>query len=132
MPLDFDQLRDKNPEWTNLLLFNGTPAILFQTVEATAAQLTEYISLFNDYGTTLAKGATLSDTPFHVHRFYDGLIYGRADPATKKTDGFCLYRTPRGGKTPLYAFVTYDLPDVSARIIPLLAQQLEEVKGEVD
>jgi hypothetical protein len=132
MPFDFDQLRDKNPEWTNLLIFNGTSTILFQTVEATATQLNEYITLFNDYDTTLAKGVTLNDVHYHVHRFYDGLIYGRADPATKRTDGFCLYRTARDGKTPLYLLITYDLPDVSARVIPLMAQQIEEIKGELD
>jgi hypothetical protein len=132
MPYDFDQLRDKNPEWTNSIIFNGAPAILFQTVEATPAELNEYISLFNDYDTTLAKGVTLNQVHYHVHRFYDGLIYGRADPATKRTDGFCLHRTPRDGKTPLYVLITYDLPDVSARVIPLMAQQIEEIKAELD
>jgi hypothetical protein len=80
----------------------------------------------------VTKGATLSGLHFHVHRFYDGLIYGRADPATKKTDGFCLYRTTREGKTPLYVFITYDLPDVSARVIPLLAKQIEEIKDQLE
>jgi hypothetical protein len=131
MSFDFDELREKNPEWTNLVIFNGVPAVLFQTVEVTPGEISEYITLFDDYDTTLAKGVTLSGVHYHVHRFYDGLIYGRADPATKRTDGFCLYRTPRDGKSPLYVFITYDLPDVSARVIPVMAKQIEEVKADL-
>jgi hypothetical protein len=132
MSVNFDDLRSKNPEWLNFIVFNGTPALLFQTLEVTPDQLTEYISLFDDYDTTVTKGVTIAGLHFHVHRFYDGLIYGRADPVTKKTDGFCLYRTSRDGKTPLYAAITYDLPDVSARLIPLLAKQIEEIKEQLE
>jgi hypothetical protein len=132
MSVDFDELRDKNPEWLNFVVFNGTPALLFQTLEVQPDELVGFISLFDDYDTTVSKGATLGGLHFHVHRFYDGLIYGRADPNTKKTDGFCLYRTNRDGKTPLCAFITYDLPDVSARVVPLLAKQIEEIKDQHD
>jgi len=132
MSVDFDELRDKNPEWLNFVVFNGVPAVLFQTLEVKASELTEFISLFDDYDATVTKGATLGGLHFHVHRFYEGLIYGRADPNTKKTDGFCLYRTNRDGKTPLYVFITYDLPDVSARVIPLMAKQIEEIKDRLD
>jgi hypothetical protein len=132
MAVNFDELRAKNPEWLNVVVFNGTPAVLFQTLEVAPDALAEYITLFDDYDATVTKGATLGGVHFHVHRFYDGLIYGRADPATKKTDGFCLYRANRDGKTPLYAFVTYDLPDVSARVIPLLAKQIEEIKDQLE
>jgi hypothetical protein len=132
MAVNFDTLRARNSEWLNLVVFNGVPSILFPTWEVAPTDLTEWITLFDDYDTTVAKGATLGGLHFHVHRFYDGLIYGRADPATKKTDGFCLYRTQRDGKTPLYVFVTYDLPDVSARVIPLLAKQFEEIKDQLE
>jgi hypothetical protein len=132
MSVDFDELRDKNPEWLNFVVFNGTPTLLFRTLEVKPDELVEFISLFDDYDTTISKGVTLGGLHFHVHRFYEGLIYGRADPNTKKTDGFCLYRTIREGKTPLYVFITYDLPDVSARVIPLMAKQIEEVKDQLD
>ena len=56
-------------------------------------------------------------------------MYGRADPHTTRTDGYCLYRTEREGKSPLYVLITYDLPNVSARVIPLMAKKVEEVKA---
>jgi hypothetical protein len=127
-----EELRTRNPEWLNCVVFNHSQAILFQTLEVRPQEITEFISLFDDYDTIVTKGATLGGLHFHVHRFYDGLIYGRADPITKKTDGFCLYRTNREGKGPLYVFIQYDLPDVSARVIPLMAKQFEEIKDQVD
>jgi hypothetical protein len=132
MSVGFDELRDKNPEWLNFVVFNGAPSVLFQTLEVRPDELAEFISLFDDYDTTVSKGATLGGLHFHVQRFYEGLVCGRADRTTKKTDGFCLYRTIREGKTPLYVFITYDLPDVSARVIPLLAKQIEEIKDQLD
>jgi hypothetical protein len=60
--------------------------------------IAEYMSIFDDYDTTAAKGATLHGIHFHVDRFYDGLIYDQAAPVTKETDGFCLSRTNREGK----------------------------------
>jgi hypothetical protein len=132
MSINVEELRVRNPEWLNFILFNGTPTIIFQTLEVRPEAIAEYISLFNDYDTTVTKGVTLNGLHFHVHRFYEGLIYGRADPVSKQTDGFCLYRTNREGKSPLYALITYDLPDVSARVIPLLAKQLEEIKDQLD
>jgi hypothetical protein len=131
MAVDFDELRDRNAEWTNCLIFTGDHTIHFQTTEVTPEEILEFISLFNDYDTTITKGVTLSQVHYHVHRFYDGIIYGRADPNTKRTDGFCLYRTLREGKTPLYVFITYDLPDVSARVIPAMAKQIEEIKDQL-
>jgi hypothetical protein len=132
MSVDFDELRDKNPEWLNFVVFNGAPALLLQTLEVGRDELVEYISLFDDYDTTVSKGVTLGGLHFHVHRFYDGLIYGRADPNTKKTDGFCLSRAVRDGKAPLYVFITHDLSDVSARVVPLMAKQIEAIKDALE
>ena len=129
---DFDALRGKNPEWTNCLIFNGDKKTLFQTVDVKPEELDGYLELFQDYDTTITKGLTYNGVHYHVHRFYDGIMYGRADPNTKRTDGFCLYRTERDGKTPLYVLITYDLPDVSARVIPLMAKQIDEIKGQLE
>ena len=132
MAVDFAQLQSKNPEWTNCLFFNADKKILFKTADVTAEEINGFIELFNDYDTTIAKGLTFNTVHYHVHRFYDGIMYGRADPNTKRTDGFCLYRTERDGKGPLYVLITYDLPNVSARVIPLMAKQVDEIKAQLE
>lgn len=117
-------------DWSSSLFFDQEKNILYSSVEGiTPEQVQGYIDLFNDYDTTIKVGVTFNNLHFHVHRFYDGLIYGRADPNTKKGDGFCLYRTPREGKPNLYVLITYSLPNVSARIIPEMAKKIEEVKN---
>ena len=132
MSADLAQVRTQNPDWSNCLFFNGDGKILYQTVEEKPEAIQTLISLFNDYDTTIKAGLTFNQVHYHVHRFYDGLIYGRADPNTKRTDGFCLYRTEREGKTPLYVLITYELPNVSARMIPLLSKTVEGLKDQLE
>lgn len=128
---DLEKLRTENPEWSNCLFFNGEKNILYQTVQESPESIEKIINLFFDYDTTVKAGVYFNGVHYHVHRFYDGLIYGRADPNTKRTDGFCIYRTDREGKSPLYAFITYELPNVSARVIPLMAKAIETIKFEL-
>lgn len=131
MSVDFAQIRQQNPEWTNFLVFTQEGGVLFDSGSTKADEIPGFIELFKDYDNTIKVGVTYSTVHYHVHRFYDGIIYGRADPGTKRTDGFCLYRTERNGKAPLYALVTYDLPDVSARIIPKMAKTIDSIKNQV-
>ncbi|OHS96222.1 hypothetical protein TRFO_37660 [Tritrichomonas foetus] len=131
MSVDLAQVREQNADWTNCLFFNGDGTVLYQTVEESAEAIQTYISLFNDYDTTIKAGVTFATVHYHVHRFYDGLIYGRADPNTKRTDGFCLFREDREGKTPIYVLITYDLPNVSARMIPLLKKTIDGIKDQL-
>lgn len=129
---ELEKIRSENPEWSNCLFFNGEGTILYQTVQETPESIQNIMKLFFDYDTTIKSGATFNGVHYHVHRFYDGLIYGRADPNTKRTDGFCIYRTDREGKSPLYAFITYELPNVSARVIPLMVKAIEPIKFQLD
>jgi len=95
-------------------------------------ELDGYFELFNDYDATITAGVTFGGVHYHVHRLYDGIMYGRADPGTKRTDGFCLTRANRDGKSPLYVLITYDLPNVSAHVIPLMVKQIDEIKGQLE
>ena len=129
---DFSKIRDDNKDWTNCLFFKGNKSVLFQTTSENDDSIDKFIHLFDDYDATIKVGLTYNGVHYHVHRFYDGLIYGRADPNTKRTDGFCLYRVEREGKDALYSLITYDLPNVSARMIPLLAKTVDSFKDQVE
>lgn len=130
--MSIEQLQNDNKEWSNSLFFLGDKTVLKSTVDGIdEAQIDEYISRFNDYDETIKSGVTFNGVHYHVHRFYDGIMYGRADPNTNRTDGFCLYRTKRDDKPDLYVFITYDLPNVSAKIIPEMAKQVEAIKQSI-
>jgi len=132
MAINFAELRAKNPEWTNCLIFNHDKKVCFQTLGVSPGELDGYLQLFGEFDATITAGLTFGGVHYHVHRFYDGIMYGRVDPGAKRTDGFCLYRTERAGKTPLYVLITYDLPDVSARVIPLMVKQMELLKEQLE
>lgn len=136
MSVNFDELRSQNPEWTNCLIFTGKESqtkVAYSSIDAPSEEsLSTYIKLFNDYDSTIKSGLYFNEVHYHVHRFYDGVMYGRADPNTNRTDGFCLYRTDRDGKDPLYALITFDLPNVTARVVPLMAKAIEAIKAQIE
>ena len=131
MAVNFEDIKTQNPEWTNCMFFNPAK-IIYSTVETKEEDIQTYISRFNDYDTTIKSGFYFNQIHYHVHRFYDGVMYGRADPNTNRTDGFCLYRTTREGKDPLYVLITFDLPNVTARVVPLMAKNIEAIKDQLE
>ena len=127
---NWDAIKEANPDWKDCLIFADDGTVLLSTTEVTPEQIQEYLNLFNDYDETIKVGLTYNGLHFHVHRFYEGLIYGRADPGTKRTDGFCLLKSPRDeGKKPIVLLFTYDLPAVSARLIPAANKYLDSIKN---
>ena len=125
----WDVIKAANPDWKDCLIFSDDATVLLSTTEVAAEAVQGYLALFQDYDETIKQGLTFNGIHFHVHRFYEGLIYGRADPGTKKTDGFCLLKTQRSeGKKPLNLLFTYDLPAVSARLIPAANKYIDTIK----
>lgn len=131
MSVNFEQLRSQHSDWTNLLIFGSDNSIITDTASTAADEIQGYITLFNDYDNAIKLGVTYNGVHYHVHRFYDGIMYGRADPGTKRTDGFCLYRVDRDGKSHVYILITYELPNVSARIIPEMVKAVDSIKDQL-
>jgi hypothetical protein len=125
----WDDIKAAHPDWIDCLIFTDDGTIHVSSTEVKAEEVQEYLSLFKEYDETVTKGLTFNGIHYHVHRFYEGLIYGRADPGTKKTDGFCLLKTQRSeGKKALNILFTYDLPAVSARLIPAANKYIDTIK----
>ena len=132
MSNEITQLVGNNPQWSNSLFFYEDKTVLSSSIgEVAPEQIQSYLDSFKDYDDTIKAGITFNGIHYHVHRFYDGIMYGRADPNTNRTDGFCLYRTTRDGKQPLFVLITYELPNVSAKIIPEMAKQIEAIKDQI-
>ena len=129
----WNTIKQANPDWIGCLIFTDDAKVLVSTLEVTPEQIQTYLSLYNDYDETIKQGLTFNGIHFHVHRFYEGLIYGRADPGTKRTDGFCLLKSSRGNdKTPINLLFTFDLPAVTARLIPAANKWLDSVKDSFE
>ena len=107
MSNEITQLVENNPQWSNSLFFYEDKTVLSTSIgEVAPEQIQSYLDSFKDYDDTIKAGITFNGIHYHVHRFYDGIMYGRADPSTNRTDGFCLYKTNRDGKQPLFVLIT--------------------------
>lgn len=59
-----------------------------------------------------------------MHRWHPPLVYGRstADCEPEDSTGIALVRVDRGpGGGPAFALATYEMPQLSARMVPLLS-----------
>lgn len=128
--MNVNKIRQDNPDWTNFSIFTERGREIATTVPLNTNSIQSILFLFNDYDETIKMGLMYNGVHYHVHRFYNDLIYGRADPATNRKDGFCIARF-RDASEPFVVVITYDLPNVSARMIPLLLQYIESVKDQL-
>ncbi|EAY10494.1 hypothetical protein TVAG_484050 [Trichomonas vaginalis G3] len=124
-----ETIKNANKDWQNFVLFTEDGKQLLATTEVKPEEITTWLELFKDFDETIKAGLTYDGVHYHVHRFYDGILYGRADPNTKKTNGFCLLKSPRAGdKKPIVLLFTFDLPATTARLVPAANKYLETIK----
>ena len=69
----------------------------------------------------MMRGLDWDDQHFDVHRWYDGLIYGRrGDARNGEGIAFCRSKPNSSDTSYVYALITYAFPVVSARAVSLL------------
>ena len=129
--LDWTTIKNSNPDWTNCSIFLENGNILVSSINIDQNLISQWLELFKDYDFTIKEGFYYNDIHYHVHRFYDGLIYGRADPVTERTDGFCFLKFLRENKEPLILIFTFDLPALTARVIPAANKYLDTIKDQL-
>lgn len=80
-------------------------------------------AVFGDRDVAMKNGVFIEGTRYEVHRHHPPLVYGRnmlgVEP--EASSGWAVCRTDCGvaGQT-LYTVITYEMPNISARIVPKL------------
>ena len=79
---------------------------------------------FGDRENAIRQGLVLDGRRFEVHRHHPPLVYGRnmLDVDPEDSTGIAVCRVERGpGGLPCYAAVTFEMPNTTARVVPMLA-----------
>lgn len=127
-----DAIKQENPDWQSFTIFDSEGKILLSTVAESGLSTKEYLDSYKDFNETIKNGINYDGVFFHVHRFYEGALYGRADPEQNITNGFALLRFDREGKSSINLIFKFDLPAVTARLIPAAYKYMESVKNSFE
>lgn len=112
-------------EWTTATVFDAEGKVLAGT-EIPSGEIQSMLSAFDERDLTVGKGLVLDGHHFEVHRWYEHLIYGRRGDFDTGV-GICLHRVNNTARSDwLFMVITYTLPVVSARAIPILLKFSEE------
>ncbi|KAL6769191.1 hypothetical protein ACKKBF_B17830 [Auxenochlorella protothecoides x Auxenochlorella symbiontica] len=107
---------------SRVLIFTNSKVVhsTFETTEAERAALT---TVFADRETALKQGLVLGGRRYEVHRFHPPLVYGRTmDGDAETSTGIAILKVDSGKYgSPTYALITYEMPNVSARMVQMLA-----------
>lgn len=90
-----------------------------------------FIEAYNGRDETITKGITIDKVHFDVHRFHPPLIYGRIS-TEELNEGIALAKGKTKEDKICYMLITYLLPIVSARAIPLQIEFFNDNLGEMD
>ncbi|QDZ22841.1 hypothetical protein HOP50_09g53890 [Chloropicon primus] len=113
----------------DILVFDAARTVLYSNLASVDdRELPAIASLFAGRDKAMMKGITLEGQRYEVHRFHPPLVYGRT--ATKGEDesvGIALCKTSAAeGEMTVFALMTYKMPALSARMVPLLQRFCKE------
>lgn len=114
---------------SRVLVFTGDGQVLFsESCQASAAELQSLQSLFGAREEALRTGILLHNKRYEVHRHHvegpDPLVYGRTmtgEPESSEGAAVHMLSGHQAG-APVYSVVTYEMPNISARIVSQLVQ----------
>mmetsp|Transcript_4511 Transcript_4511/g.7631 ORF Transcript_4511/g.7631 Transcript_4511/m.7631 type:complete len:165 (+) Transcript_4511:89-583(+) len=116
---------------SRILLFDDAGTVLASwpsTFQVKPAELKPLSQLFVDRDEAIKHGITMQDVRYEVHRHHPPLVYGRSMTGTpESSEGVAVCRVEAGpGGQPAYGLITYSMPNISARMVPMLQQFCEK------
>lgn len=114
---------------SRVLVFTGNGQVLFsKSCEASAAELQSLQDLFGAREDALRTGILLHNRRYEVHRHHpegpDPLVYGRSMTGVPESSEGAAVHMLHGhqAQSPIFSVVTYEMPNISARIVSQLLQ----------
>ncbi|KAK9832634.1 hypothetical protein WJX81_005739 [Elliptochloris bilobata] len=121
--------QQKLSDCSRVLVFDSSGHVLHSTFVVRRDELPALASCVGDRDTAVRNGLVVEGQHFEVHRHHPPLVYGRGSLglAPEFSEGAAVCAVDRGpAGLPVYAIVTYRMPHVSARVVPLLQEFCRE------
>lgn len=120
--------RNSLKDASSFLVFDVEGNVLASSFEVNQAELKSIPALFDDRDEAIKQGIIVKGTRYEVHRHHPPLIYGRTmggSPETSEGIAVCKVDNPSGGPAHI-GLITYAMPNVSARMVPILQSFCEQ------
>lgn len=111
---------------SRFLVFNESGTVLASNFTANAAELKPLTVLYNDRDDAIRHAMFLQGTRYEVHRYHPPLIYGRTMGGVPEQSEGCAMCRVEGPSGVMYGVITYQMPNISARMVPLLQKFCED------
>ncbi|KAF6258638.1 hypothetical protein COO60DRAFT_1470892 [Scenedesmus sp. NREL 46B-D3] len=118
--------KDTLKDCAKYAIFDQTGAVLAANYQP--AELQALARLLDDRDSAIRNGMTVDGRRHEVHRFHPPLAYGRTmGGAPEASVGAALCKVERGlTGQPCFGVITYNMPNLSARMVPILQQLCEQ------
>lgn len=114
----------------DVLVFDAARTVLYSNIpELDEGELPAIASVFADRSKAMLKGIILQGQRYEVHRYHPPCVYGRTEAETEQDSiGVALCKTcAAGGEMTVFALITYEMPALSARMVPQLQLFCKEI-----
>ncbi|GAX75236.1 hypothetical protein CEUSTIGMA_g2681.t1 [Chlamydomonas eustigma] len=96
--------------------------IYYSNFQTNAEELRGLARVLGDRESAIKQGMVAGGVRYEVHRHHPPAVYGRTmDGAPESSEGAAVYKVEPGlcGR-PCYGFISYKMPNLSARMVPML------------
>ncbi|KAG2485022.1 hypothetical protein HYH03_016225 [Edaphochlamys debaryana] len=102
-------------------VFFNEQGVIASSFTVDASELKGLQALYNDRDEAIRHGMNVLGTRYEVHRYHPPLVYGRTmGGVPEQSEGIALCRVEAKGGQSVYGLITYQMPNISARMVPLL------------
>jgi len=113
-------------DFTKAVIYSDDGTIIVSTSDAKPKDITNLLTIFNDYDAAFENGVDLDGEHYDLHRFYDKYIYGRKGEGGLNSLGFAIARALRKNGRYIFLLITYAFPTISAKAVSTLAKFVNE------
>ncbi|GIL44605.1 hypothetical protein Vafri_2128 [Volvox africanus] len=113
---------------SRFLFYNEQGTVLASSFTVEPSELKPLELLFTDRDEAIKHGMTVLGARYEVHRYHPPLIYGRTMGAVpEESEGCAICKIDNGlGGHACYGLITYQMPNISARMVPILQKFCQE------